>query len=189
VSEAQPSEHRKGKRKAGERVEWSADEADDAYERFKNRAATKRKKIATTKKKIKAKAKDAAASREQGRAAGESVSTKEKVWGEDSDYELMEEQVPEYLQSRRKKFERGRAKLEQGGLRLPPTWEDFDFSDDDRLEELDERPHLPNVKTSRRYEDITLPKSLGVIPASIAQYLRDYQIKGVAFLHELFVST
>src|SRR5947208_16523103 len=32
-----------------------------------------------------------------------------------------------------------------------------------------------------------LPYSLGVLPAPIAQWLRDYQVDGVAFLHELFV--
>ena len=76
----------------------------------------------------------------------------------------------------------------QGGLLLPPTWSDVEFSDDDRPGKLEERPRLPKtIKPSRKYEDIILPHSLGVIPASIAQYLRDYQIKGVEFLHELFV--
>src|SRR6202000_761939 len=41
--------------------------------------------------------------------------------------------------------------------------------------------------TTRGYKDIELPISLGLIPAPIAQFLRDYQVDGVKFLHELFV--
>lgn len=32
-----------------------------------------------------------------------------------------------------------------------------------------------------------MPQSGGLIPASIARYLRDYQVSGVAFLHKKFV--
>jgi len=100
----------------------------------------------------------------------------------------MEDSLPDYLQTRRKKFERDRDRLKEAGLRLPPEYDDIEFSDDDRLAELDERPNFPNsVRPSRKYEDIPLPHSLGAIPAPIAQYLRDYQVDGVAFLHELFV--
>jgi hypothetical protein len=110
--------YRKGKRKAGERVEWSADEDDDAYAIFKNRAATKRKKVAVTKKKIKekAKSKESAIGRQKSNISGQSSSTKDKIWGEghDSDLELMEEEIPDYLRSRRKKFESRKAKLKQG---------------------------------------------------------------------------
>lgn len=176
--------HRKGKRKAGERVEWSADEDDDPYQKFKNRAATKRKKTATTKKKLKERAKGAVARKEQG---GPSA-TKSEGWTDNSDYELMEEEFPEYLKLRRRKFEKSKDKLQQAGLKLPPEYHNIYFSDDGQLEQLEERPKFPDsIKPSRKYKDITLPRSLGVIPASIAQYLRDYQIDGVAFLHELFV--
>jgi SNF2 family DNA or RNA helicase len=71
-------------------------------------------------------------------------------------------------------------------LRLPPRYDDIEFSDDERLEELEERPNL-KFPPSRPYKDVELCHSAGVIPASIAQYLRDYQIDGAAFLHELFV--
>jgi DNA excision repair protein ERCC-6-like 2 len=117
-----------------------------------------------------------------------STAKKEKVWGDDSEYELMEDSLPDYLQTRRKKFERDRNRLKEAGLRLPPEYDDIEFSDDDRLAELEERPNFPDsVRPSRKYGDIHLPHSLGVIPAPIAQYLRDYQVDGVAFLHELFV--
>jgi len=42
VEVALPNVH-KGKRKAGDKVEWSDDEEEDAYSKFKNRASTKRK--------------------------------------------------------------------------------------------------------------------------------------------------
>ncbi|MDA4133356.1 MAG: SNF2-related protein, partial [Thaumarchaeota archaeon] len=37
------------------------------------------------------------------------------------------------------------------------------------------------------YKDVELEYSAGLIPAAIAQYLRDYQIEGVRFLHQMFV--
>jgi SNF2 family DNA or RNA helicase len=72
-------------------------------------------------------------------------------------------------------------------LKLPPQYDEVEFSDDERLAELRERPDFPNVEPSRAYKDVYLPHSGGTIPASIAQYLRNYQVEGVAFLHELFV--
>lgn len=100
----------------------------------------------------------------------------------------MEDALPEYLQDRRREFDRNYQLLNEAGLRLPPKYDDIEFSDDERLADLRERPDFPRtLEPSRKYEDIDLPHSLGVIPASIAQYLRDYQVEGVAFLHELFV--
>jgi SNF2 family DNA or RNA helicase len=141
------------------------------------------------KKKIKAKTKLAKVDRRHAKDAGEGMSTKkEKIWGDDSDYDLMEDSLPDYIRSRRKDFEKNRENLKQAGLQLPPDYTNIDFSDDDRLEQLEERPCFPkSIKPSRQYKDISLPHSLGLIPAQIAQYLRDYQISGVAFLHELFV--
>ena len=111
----------------------------------------------------------------------------ERLWGEKSDYEDMGEEIPDYLKQRRKEFDQNCQILKLAGLRLPPSYEDVEFSDDERLEELEERPNLELVVPTRAYKDINLPISAGVIPASIARYLRDYQIDGVAFLHELFV--
>ncbi|RFU28519.1 hypothetical protein B7463_g7811, partial [Scytalidium lignicola] len=179
----------KGKRKAGEKIEWSADEDDDdPYQKFKNRKSAKRKKTAAAKKKLKAKTNDVVARRKEAKENGREPPKTDKEWGHDSEYEMMEEAVPEYLLSRRKEFDRNYEILQEAGLSLPPQYDDVEFSDDERLADLEERPNFPEtVEPSRPYRDIELPISAGVIPASIAQYLRDYQIDGVAFLHELFV--
>ncbi|KIW19055.1 hypothetical protein PV08_03345 [Exophiala spinifera] len=105
----------------------------------------------------------------------------------DSDADLMEWTMPDYVKDRRSKFDRRTKELKQGGLWLPPTYDDVYFSDDENLQQLRERPEFPASTASREYKDIQLPYSLGLIPAPIAQFLRDYQVKGVAFLHELFV--
>lgn len=108
-------------------------------------------------------------------------------YGDESDDGLLEDSLPVFLQQRRQIFEESRAKLKEAGLKLPPAFDDVDFSDDERLEHLKERPHFPAAKPPMPYRDILLPYSLGVIPAPIAQWLRDYQVQGVSFLHELFV--
>lgn len=179
----------KGKRKAGAKVQFSDDEEDDeAYQKFKNRKKAKRQKIAATKKRLDIKAKDDIESRKRAIPNGESYKKKERVWGEESDYEMVEGEVPEYLLDRRRAFDKRHQMLKDAGLQLPPRYDNIVFSDDQRLAELEERPVFPRtVEKSRPYKDISLPHSGGVIPASIAQYLRDYQVNGVAFLHELFV--
>ncbi|KIW34862.1 hypothetical protein, variant [Cladophialophora immunda] len=105
----------------------------------------------------------------------------------DSDEDLMEWTMPDYVRNRRAKFDERAKELREGGLALPPTYDDVDFSDDERLRELRERPDFPVSTASREYKDIELRYSLGLIPAPIAQFLREYQVKGVAFMHELFV--
>ncbi|KAM3075363.1 hypothetical protein ACMFMG_007199 [Clarireedia jacksonii] len=176
----------KGKRKAIEQVEWSDDD-ENPYESFKNRKSVKRKKLAATKKRLKDKAKDDAINRKIAKNKGGTSKQPERVWGDEPDYE-MDDGMPEYLQLRRKEFDSTLHKLKVAGLRLPPDYSEIYFSDDDRLEDLEERPNFPStVEPSRPYADIEMDKSLGVIPASIAQYLRDYQIEGVKFLHEKFV--
>lgn len=104
-----------------------------------------------------------------------------------SEDELMEDTLPDYLQKRRSEFDKRKENLKEAGLKLPPDFEEVEFSDDERLESLEEKPGFKNVKPSRKYEDIQLPYSLGLIPAPIAQWLREYQVAGAAFLHELFV--
>ncbi|OAA59072.1 DNA excision repair protein [Niveomyces insectorum RCEF 264] len=53
---------------------------------------------------------------------------------------------------------------------------------------LQQRPQFDSrIRPSREYKDVVLQYSAGIIPACIAQYLRDYQIAGVQFLHRLFV--
>lgn len=172
----------------GDRVEWS-DEEDNAYQKFKDRKTTKRKKTAETKKRARIKVKNAIVGRREAKAHGDRTPEKTgKIWGDESNYELMEESLPEYLKTRRQTFDKNREDLQEAGLKLPPIYDDIEFSDDERLKELQERPDFSqSVRTSHEYVDIELPHSLGLIPAPIAQYLRDYQVEGVAFLHELFV--
>lgn len=112
----------------------------------------------------------------------------EKQWGDESDDDqLMEYTLPDYLKNRRARFDKRTEKLQAAGLRLPPKYDEIDFSDDERLGDLAERPDFPRGKPAAPYEDKQLPKSLGIIPAPIAQWLRDYQVEGTAFLHALFV--
>ncbi|PVH84515.1 DNA excision repair protein-like protein [Cadophora sp. DSE1049] len=182
-----PSEFEKGKRKAGERVEWSSSEGEDAYEKFKNRKSAKRKKVAANKKKLKEKTKEIVEGRKKAKNNGE-PSKKERMWGDESEYEMLDDEIPEYLKKRRKEFDMDHNQRHEDALRVPPRYEDICFSDDERIADLAERPDFPpSVAPSRGYKDIELPHSAGVIPASIAQYLRDYQVSGVGFLHELFV--
>ncbi|TDZ15825.1 Switch 2 [Colletotrichum orbiculare MAFF 240422] len=103
------------------------------------------------------------------------------------DYDLAN--APDYLRDRRNKFDRNRERLKEAGLLLPPDYSDIDFSEEERGT-LRQRPQFDastKIKPCRPYKDIELEYSAGVIPASIAQYLRDYQIIGVKFLHRLFV--
>lgn len=181
----------KGKRKAGEKVEWSEDDDKvdlSVYEAFKNRASIKRQKTAEVKKKIARRAKDAVVGR---RAPIQTESSKvHRDYGDDTEDELLEDALPDYLKARRKEFDKkaNGNRLRKADLKLPPDYADIDFSDDERLESLHERPDFSKtIIASRPYKDIKLMHSGGVIPAPVAQYLRDYQVDGVAFLHELFV--
>ncbi|KPM35049.1 Switch 2 [Neonectria ditissima] len=98
--------------------------------------------------------------------------------------------IPEYLQERRHKFDTSRKLHHEAALMLPPDYSGIHFEETGRLGDLEERPRFDErsgVKPSRPYKDIELRQSAGLIPASIAQYLRDYQVAGVAFLHRKFV--
>lgn len=108
--------------------------------------------------------------------------------GPDQDDGLNDVYVPKHIVERRNSFDKNRKLLGDAGLRLPPDYRDIYFSDDERdVVELKERPEFGDaVRPCRPYQDIIL-RSGSLIPASIAQYLRDYQIEGVKFLHERFV--
>ena len=69
---------------------------------------------------------------------------------------------------------------------FPPDFSEVEFSDDERLEKLDRRPCFSEILPQRRALDIELSGSRGIIPASVSQWLRDYQVHGAAFLHKLF---
>lgn len=186
---AQARRRRDGFRK-GTKVEWSDDEdSDEAYKNFKNRKSEKRKQIAASTRKAKAVEKERDIGSKKKQIGVEKVGkAKERQWGEESeDDQLMEYTLPDYLQKRRVGFDRRTERLKDAGLRLPPNYDDIDFSDDERLADLAERPDFPRGNPSAKYEDKHLPMSLGLIPAPIAQWLRDYQLEGTAFLHALFI--
>lgn len=170
----------------GEKVTWSDEESDNVYEKFKARKNMKRKKAAATKKKLADKAKHATANRKKQKIGDSAEPAQEKQRVDEED--LVDVEMPDYFLERRREFDQDHKKFEDAALQIPPSYEDIYFSDDERIAELRERPNFPaSIERSRPYKDIELPNSLGVIPASIAQYLRDYQVKGVEFLHELFV--
>jgi SNF2 family DNA or RNA helicase len=104
-----------------------------------------------------------------------------------SEDELMEYTLPDFLQRRRSQFEARMQRLKQGGLKLPPTFDEVEFSDDENLEHLQEKPNFSDLRPPAPYKDVPLPYSLGLIPAPIAQWLREYQVEGASFLHEMFV--
>jgi DNA excision repair protein ERCC-6-like 2 len=105
------------------------------------------------------------------------------------DDEPPEDALPHYVKLRRVTFDQARASLGRGGLMLPPSYEDLDFSDDERPSTLKRKPIFPGskaIKPIAPFRDILLDRSGGTIPAPIAQWLRDYQVEGARFLHERF---
>lgn len=104
----------------------------------------------------------------------------DSVAGDAVDVTYLDDPIPEYITSRQMHLK----KLHEAGLRYPPSFEDIDFSDS----ETDEKPQLGKVtKPQRGKKKIRLRESGGIIPAPVAQWLRDYQVEGVEFLHERFV--
>ncbi|KAL4811016.1 P-loop containing nucleoside triphosphate hydrolase protein [Aspergillus unguis] len=171
----------------------SFNEGEAVYQQFKNRKSRKRKRASTAAVKArpsKVAAKDAIVGR-----APKKVDSKVyrpsymREYGEEvpSDDDLMEHTLPDYLQKRRTQFDDQLERLKDSGLKLPPDYDQVYFSDDERLESLREKPAFTGIKPCSDYKDITLPYSLGLIPAPIAQWLRPYQVDGVEFLHQLFV--
>ena len=171
-----------------ETVDWEENDGEDAYNTFKNRKSVKRKKTAASTRKARAVGKENVVGRESKKMAHKDGEQRQgKEYGDNPDDDLMEYTLPDYLQSRRARFDKRTEALKEAGLKLPPRWEDFEFSDDERLEYLQEKPDFPKAKPCAEYKDIQLPYSLGLIPAPIAQWLRGYQIHGTSFLHRLFV--
>ena len=122
----------------------------EAYEVWKNRKKNQRKKIAESKKKLAAKAKASVDRRKKAKENGEEKP--EGIWGPESDFEG-DDTIPEYITQRRKTFDRNQQILHEAGLRLPPSYDEIDFSDNERLAELEERPVLPStIDTSRPYK-------------------------------------
>ncbi|RGP69432.1 hypothetical protein FLONG3_7765 [Fusarium longipes] len=158
------AQKRKYETEIEEKVEWTGDEDDLPTKPKKRRGKRK-----STRKK-----------------GGDDVDIKDEAPQED--FELAE--LPEYLIERRRQFDNKRKQHHDAALMIPPDYSGIYFEETGRLRELEERPKFAEssgIKPSRPYKDIELPQSAGLIPASIAQYLRDYQVAGVSFLHRKFV--
>lgn len=112
---------------------------------------------------------------------------KERTYADDSDEDedKLDDAIPDYLKKRKRLFDAHKDEADHSGLRLPPSYDDVVFSDDEHLEDLQERPAFTNIKPCAPYKDRKLRFSLGVIPAPIAQWLREYQVQGAEFMHEL----
>ncbi|KAJ5095710.1 hypothetical protein NUU61_005066 [Penicillium alfredii] len=159
-----------------------------AYKKFKERKSLKRRQSAASTRKEKVPKEEVIVGRVKQERPTPRVKRPRRQYGDvSSEDELMEHTLPDYLKRRRVQFDRKKEHLRVHGLKVPPSYDGVEFSDDERLEHLQERPAFPDRQPTRAYQDITLPYSLGLIPAPIAQWLRQYQVEGVAFLHELFV--
>lgn len=169
-----PPNPKKRKRGPGIKVEFEEDtEPEDLSKKFKERKSVARKRENKIKKKAKLKQKAIAS----GQQTLDSGSEEEMI-----------DIIPEYITSRRKKFDKNFNKLADAGLLVPPDYSDIDLLDWLKDRTPKQKPDFPkSVEPSRAKEDIELPRSAGVIPGPIAQYLRSYQIQGVEFLHKLFV--
>lgn len=183
--------------------EWTDSDSDSenagaaAYKAYRARGSTNRKKALAATKKAKAiEAENNPRPRKNGTTGvGRQGPKKSKARGRPetygdvpSDEDGMDHTLADYVQERRARFDERADRLKEAGLQLPPDYADVYFSDNDHMRTLKEKPKLPAaIVPPREYKDIELPYSLGIIPAPVAQYLRDYQVDGAAFLHELFV--
>ncbi|KAK4152915.1 switch 2 [Chaetomidium leptoderma] len=185
--EAKPRGKRKPSVAFEEKVAWTDDESDHGEELQRQRAAKRR---ATSKGKAPAR-KILAGGKKSAKKRAAGLRASVNAVDESSPREKYADAgVPDYLRQRRKGFDRDRKLLRDAGLKLPPDYSDLYFSDDEYASAFEERPQFDDasgIKPCRPYKDIELEYSAGVIPASIAQYLRDYQITGVRFLHQQFV--
>ncbi|KXJ90918.1 hypothetical protein Micbo1qcDRAFT_163593, partial [Microdochium bolleyi] len=184
-----PSTKRKRYSEPVFKVEWS-DESEGGWETFKKR------------KKGKASRRVPAGAKDKGKAVARSASVRGprktrkdkdgRAANDDSlsEDDILEQALPDYLRIRRRDFDQSYRAHRTAGLRLPPSYDDIYFSDDEQPAKLEVKPRFDKrsgIKPSHEYKDIVLEHSAGVIPAPIAQYLRDYQVEGVRFLHHLFV--
>lgn len=168
----------------GQQIQWSDDDDFPATPKPKKQKQSAKPRARSRKENLSG----IVGKRTKGRRTNKSKAFKLKdPLDSDSDEELMDEKLPDYLKNRRAKFDKIRERLGEAGLKLPPRYEEIDFSDDERMAELEERPALKHLKPCAPYEDILIETTAGIIPASIAQWLRDYQVEGARFLHEKFV--
>nr|OQO19714.1 hypothetical protein B0A51_12774 [Rachicladosporium sp. CCFEE 5018] len=177
-------------RTKGEKITFDDDESsDEAYKTFQKRKTVKRKKEASDRAAVKKRSTKSSMVGVRKKTLLDKKSGKERAWGEPSDDEaLMETSLPDYLQQRRSSWDQKQNAPGDDSLLLPPTYDDVEFSDDERLEDLAERPTVTeSMPPINSFEDIELKFSGGLIPAPVAQFLKPYQIDGVQFLHQAFV--
>ena len=169
--------------------DWETQDPQAVYKESKARKALKRKRTAAETSRIRAQKKSRAAAASSiigrkppprrltvhgGSNGSSGGSDPEQDGGNET---FLDDPIPEYILARQKH-------LRNGGFRLPPTYNGIDFSDS----ESEERPILhKNTKTQRDKKDIVLVQSSGIIPAPIAQWLREYQVEGAIALHANFV--
>lgn len=173
--------------------DWSEEDTTAVYQEWKDRKTNKRKRVAAETNRIRAQKKSnvgaAAASSVVGRKpppkrqhvnGPTGFSTDSLAEDADTNATFLDDPVPDYIISRQTSLK----KLHESGLRYPPSYEGIDLT----VPEKDEKPVLDRaIKPQREKKDIKLQESGGIIPAPIAQWLRDYQVEGVQFLHERFV--
>lgn len=138
------SNNRKRKAK-GERVAFTDDEdSDAAFKTFQARKTVKRKQEAAQRAKTKKKANKNSMVGKRQKTVLDPNKRIERHYDDpiDDDEALMESTLPEYLQSRRVAMSLQRDELGDAGLQFPPDYEDVEFSDDERLESLKERPAI-----------------------------------------------
>ncbi|KAJ1326511.1 DNA excision repair protein ERCC-6-like 2 [Microdochium nivale] len=183
---AAPSTKRKRHSEPVLKIEWS-DESEGNWEAFTKRKKGKVPRKVPVDKKGKGKAVARSASVRTSRKDKNGRAANDDSLSED---DILEQALPEYVRIRRRDFDQGFRDRRTAGLRLPPSYEGIDFSDDEHPGKLEVKPQFDKrsgIKPSHEYKDVVLEHSAGTIPAPIAQYLRDYQIEGVRFLHHLFV--
>jgi DNA excision repair protein ERCC-6-like 2 len=177
--------------KDGEQLKWSSE--DDLAHVAKPKSSLKRKRQTgrSTLSKPKSKKRELVSKSKKGRLS--TSKQKPKVWRDpnddttESEDDYFDENIPDYIRERKERFENARQRLNEAGLKLPPTYDDFEFSEGEDGDDLKEKPKFPRSTPAVPNEEIELEFSGGVIPASIAKWLRDYQVKGAAFMHEHFV--
>lgn len=163
------------------KVEWTDESGNEALKRENKKRGRKRKTP------VPPEATDTAPKRPRGRPpanAANAVGHPPRARPATQPAGAPNRQIPDYLIKRRQQFDDKHKRLGTDGLLLPPDYSDIDFSEEDNLRR---RPKFDHIRPCRESKEHIMEFSGGVIPASIAQYLRDYQIDGVEFLHKLFV--
>ncbi|TKX23221.1 putative DNA repair protein 3 [Elsinoe australis] len=174
------------------RLAWSDDDSPSAaFTSFKKRKTASRATAAATSRRAAAAAtasRSAVVGRKPSTLLAPTKKQRKRSYGqsesEDDDDDAIEKAQPQFLKERRGEFERDREKHGTEGLRVPPVFE-FDREDDGGEREV--RPVLEGLRPVAEDKGRELRYSAGVVPGSIARWLREYQVQGAEFLHELFV--